>query len=84
MFANNTDQNANPRSLISDFVIHYLESIICKLATGEFSILLLVSVAKKIGLKLALTDTPKTGFLTSRPIQHQCHNIYLCFEVKLR
>ena len=40
-FVNNTgaDQPAHPRSLISAFVIRYLESIIvCKLATGEISI----------------------------------------------
>ena len=38
--ANNTgaDQPAHPRSLISAFVIRYLESIICKLATGDISI----------------------------------------------
>ena len=38
--ANNTgtDQPAHPRSLISAFVIHFLENIICKLATGEISI----------------------------------------------
>ena len=36
-FTNNTgaDQPAHPHSLISAFVIRYLESIICKLATGE-------------------------------------------------
>ena len=36
-FPNNTgaDQLAPPRSLISAFVIRFLESIICKLATGE-------------------------------------------------
>ena len=39
-FANDTgaDQAAHPRSLISAFVILYLESIICNLATGEISI----------------------------------------------
>ena len=39
-FANNTcaDQPAHPRSLISTFVIRFLESIICKLATSEISI----------------------------------------------
>ena len=39
-FANNTgaDQPAHPRSLISAFVIPFLESIICKLATDEISI----------------------------------------------
>ena len=38
--ANNTDadQPAHPRSLISAFVIRFLKSIICKLATGEVSI----------------------------------------------
>ena len=39
-FANNTgaDQPAHPRSLISAFVIRFVESIICKLATGEILI----------------------------------------------
>ena len=38
-FANNTgaDQPAHPRSLISAFVFRFLESIICKLATGTIS-----------------------------------------------
>ena len=38
-FVNNTgtDQPAHPRSLISAFFIHFLESIICKLAAGEIS-----------------------------------------------
>ena len=60
-FANNTgaDQPAHPPSLISAFVIRFLKSIICKLATGEISIFELVSVAEETGLKLALTDTPK-------------------------
>ena len=37
--ANNTgtDQPVHPRSLISAFAIRYLESFICKLATGEIS-----------------------------------------------
>ena len=40
VFANNTgtDQPAHPRSLISAFVIRFLESIVCTLATGENSI----------------------------------------------
>ena len=39
-FANNTvaDQPAHLRSLISAFVVRFLESFICKLATGEISI----------------------------------------------
>ena len=38
--ANNTgtDQTVHSRSLISAFVIRFLKSIICKLATGEISI----------------------------------------------
>ena len=40
-FANNTsaDQPAHPRSLISAFVIHVLQSTISKLATSEISVL---------------------------------------------
>ena len=39
-FANNTgaDQPAHPRSLISAFVVRFLENFTCKLATGEISI----------------------------------------------
>ena len=39
-FANNTgsDQPVHPRSLISTFVIRFLESIIRNIATGEISI----------------------------------------------
>ena len=39
-FANNTgaDQPAHPRSLISAFAIRFLESFVCKRATGEISI----------------------------------------------
>ena len=65
---NNTgaDQPVHPRSLISAFVIRFMESIICKLAAGESSIFQLVSVAEETGLKLTLSETPKTGFLTTR------------------
>ena len=58
-FVNNTgaDQPAHPRSLISAFVIRFLESIICKLAAGESSIFQLVSVVEETGLK-SLCRTP--------------------------
>ena len=36
--ANNTGKPVHLRSLISAFVIRYLKSIICKLATSEISI----------------------------------------------
>ena len=69
---NNTgaDQPAHLRSLIliSTFFIGFLESTICKLAAGEISIFYLVSAAEETGLKLALSETPKTGFLATRPI----------------
>ena len=69
-FANNTgaDQPAHPRSLISAFVIRFLERTIFNLATGKISIFYLVSVAEETGLKLTLTETPKTGFLATWPI----------------
>ena len=69
-FANNkgADQPWHPRSLIRAFVILFLKSIICKLAVSEISTFLLVSVAEETGLKLALSETLKTGFLATRPI----------------
>ena len=68
-FANNkgADQPAHMPSLISTFVVRLLESIISKLATGEISLLLLVSVAEETGLSLDLSKTLKTGFVALRP-----------------
>ena len=54
-------------SLISTFVIRLLESIISRLATSKISIFLLVSVAEQAGFNLTLSETPKTGFVASRP-----------------
>ena len=64
-FFNNTvtDQPAHTRSLISAYVVHFLESFICKLATGKIS----VSVAEETGLKPILSETPKTGFRKTMP-----------------
>ena len=69
-FANNkgADQPAHMCRLISTFFIPFLESIISKLATGEISSLLLVSVAEKTGFNPALSKNPKTSFVVSRPI----------------
>ena len=69
-FANNkgADQPVHPHSLISTFVIPFAECIISKLATSAISFFYLVSIAKEIGLSLALSETPITGFLTSWPI----------------
>ena len=40
--------------------------MLCKLAACEISIFYLVFVAEETGLKLALTEIPKTGFLATR------------------
>ena len=61
------DQPAHLRSLISAFVICFLESFISRLATSEISNILIVSVVEEIALKLALWEAPKTGFLSSGP-----------------
>ena len=60
--ANNTgtEQHAHSRSLTSAFVIQFLKGIISKLASSEISISYLVSVAEQAGLKLTLSETPKT------------------------
>ena len=81
--ANNkgSDQPAHPRSLISTFVIPLLQSIIARLDTGEISIFLLVSLAEDTGLKLALSETPKKGFLATRPIYN--HRTYLLPEMSI-
>ena len=53
-FANNkgADQPAHSRSLISAFVIRFLESIIYRLATNKISVFYLVSVDDETGLSL--------------------------------
>ena len=61
------DQPAHSRSLISTFVLRFLESNISKLATGEISIFYLVSVAEELGFSLALFEATKTGFVKLRP-----------------
>ena len=46
---------------------YFLESIISNLVKSEISTFQLVSVAEQAGLNLALSETPKTGFLATRP-----------------
>ena len=60
------DQPAHPRSIISNFVICFLK-VISRLATRETSIFLLACKAEETGLRLALSETQKTGFLVSWP-----------------
>ena len=66
-----TEQSAHPRSLISTFVVHCLDSIIPLLAIGAISSLYLVSMTAQTGLSLPWLQTPKTGFLVTRLIK-QC------------
>ena len=67
-YANNkgADQPARPRSLISAFVVRYLDSIIPLVSISEISSLCLASVAAQTGLSLPWLQTPKTGFLVTR------------------
>ena len=68
-FANNkgADQPGHPRSLISAFVIHVLESITSRLAMSKTSICYVVSVAEQAGLNLTLSETPKTDHVALMP-----------------
>ena len=69
-YANNkgADQPAHPRSLISAFVVHYLDSKILLVSVSEISSLYLASVPEQAGLSLPWLQTPKTGFLVTRLI----------------
>ena len=70
-YANNkgADQPANPRSLISTFVIRCLDSIIPLVSISEIPCLYIASVAAQTGLSLPWSQTLKTGFLVTGLIQ---------------
>ena len=52
---------------VQHLFIHFLESIICKLAAGEISIFKLVSIAEETGLKHSLsTPPPEDRFFSQR------------------
>ena len=63
-YANNkgADQPAQPRSLISAFVVRCLDSIISLDSIAEISRLQLASVAAQTGLCLAWSETPEDTF----------------------
>ena len=63
------------RGLISAFVIHYLKRIISKLATSDFSVFWLVSVAEETGLSNALADTPVLSHRGPNNINEPRHEI---------
>ena len=63
-YANNkgADQPAHPRSLISTFFVHCLDSMICILALFKISRFKLVSVAEQAGLNLTWSKIPEDTF----------------------
>ena len=65
-----TDQPAHPRSLISNFVVCFLDESYVHLLREKFQFLAtcVACLAKETGLKLALLETQKTGFLASWPV----------------
>ena len=62
------DQPAHSCSLISAFVVRFLDSIIPLVSISEISSLYLVSVTVHSGLSLHWSQAPKTGFLMTRLI----------------
>ena len=63
-YANNksADQPAYPRSLISTFIVRYLDSMICILAISKVSRFQLASVAEQAGLNVTWSKIPKDTF----------------------
>ena len=63
-YANNkgADQPAHPRSLISAFVVHCLDSVMCLVSLTKISSLLLASVAEQASLSLTWSGTPEDTF----------------------
>ena len=64
LYANkkDADQPAHPRSLISAFVVRFLDSIIPIRTKPRISRFQLASVAEQAGLKLNWSKIPKTRF----------------------
>ena len=60
------DQPAHPRSLISVFVVHFLDSILPILGIPEISRVQLVSAAEQAGLSLTWSQTPEDRFSHDR------------------
>ena len=62
------DQPAHPRSLISAFIVRWLDSIIPPVSISEIASIYIASAAAQASLSLPWSQTPKTGFLVTRPI----------------
>ena len=70
LYVNNkgADQPAHLRSLISTFVVHCLDSIICILALSRVSRFQLVPIAEQAGLNLTWSKISEDTF--SRDMAH--------------
>ena len=81
-YANNKgpDQLAHPRSLISAFFVHCLDSMIPLLTIVEISRPKLVSVVEQAGLSLTWSKPLKTGFLMMRLILQQTLKFFLDYN----
>ena len=69
-YANNkgADQPAHPRSLISTFVVRFLDSMICILAILKVSRFYLASVAEQVSFNLTWSKISEDTF--SRDVAH--------------
>ena len=56
------DLPAHPRSLISAFVVPYLDSVMCLVSVTKVSSLMLASVAEQASLSLTWWETPEDRF----------------------
>ena len=74
------DQPAQPRSLISTFVVHSLDSKIPVLAISKISRLELVSEAEQATLCLTSSEIPKTGFLVTWLLSYIMKKNSYCFN----
>ena len=61
------DQTAHPQSLISAFVVRFLDCLIHILAKSKtLKALASLCIAEQAGLSLTLSQTPETGFIVTR------------------
>ena len=63
-YANNkgADQPANPRSLISAFVVRCLDNVMSLVSVTKISSLMVASVAEQASLSLIWSETPEDTF----------------------
>ena len=63
-YANNkgADQPAHPRSLISNFVVRCLDSVMSLVYVTKITSLMLASVAERASLSLTWSETPEDTF----------------------